>query len=215
MNIFLLDVDRTIVPFPATSMLYKRMFLSPKKLKYLLFGILMLILMHFLWFWKAAVHLQRKIVMTFFAGADPELFAKEYNSMAEKIIDFYNKSEFKRDLEALKDKGDKVYLLSHCPKPIAENLVNTLGFNGEFSLKVDNYFSGDKSPKIFEKHKILQEFKQKNPKAIIYFFADDLVDLKCLKTADVGILVNGTWFTRTYCKLFCKQIQIWQIKKQN
>ena len=48
-----------------------------------------------------------------------------------------------------------------------------------------------------------------HPGARTWYFADDLVDLQVLRAADVGTLVNGSWFSRSVCRLFFRGIRVW------
>ena len=207
MNIFCVDVDRTLVPFTGTTRLYKRIFLDRFRLNYAAYGLVMLGLMHGLWFWRAAVKLQRRIVMTLLNRAGDERLAAECARLVEEMIPAYHQG-FENRLLPLKEDGDRVYLLSHCPSEIAQPLVERLGFHGEYSLPIGNYFVNGRR-EIFNKEDVLHELKAEFPDARVVFFADDLVDLPCLRQADRGYLVNPSPFTRWYCERFARGIEIW------
>ena len=207
MNLFVLDVDRTLVPFPGTTRLYKRLFLERFRIRYAALGIVMLILMHGFWFWERAVTLQRRLIMTLLNEADEARLRDECDRLLDEMVPAYREG-LETKLSPLASRGDRMYLLSHCPRRIAATLVERLGFDGEFSLPIGNYFA-DGELTVFRKEDVLRDLKRQFPDATIRFFADDLVDLRPLKEADHGYLVNPSRFTRWYCARFHRELAIW------
>jgi phosphoserine phosphatase len=206
-KLVVLDVDRTLASFAVTSTLYKRMFLSPPSLRHLGAGALMLSLMHGLWFWRRAVALQRRIVMTLFAEADPGRLQAHVDELVSAAAADYE-AVLKPRLKDLLEGPHVIYLVSHCPTPLALGLVERLGFAGQFSVQIGNYFGGS-DLRIYSKVEALDELRSQHPDAEVHYFADDLVDLACLRRADVGVVVNGSAFTRLWCRLMNKDLEIW------
>ena len=167
----------------------------------------MLALMHGLWFWERAVNLQRRIILTLLSRVDEKRLIAECDRLLDEMVPAYREG-LQVKLGPLIERGDRVYLLSHCPRVVAERLVERLGFDGAFSLPIGDYFAGNELT-IFRKEDIVSELKAEFPEAATHFFADDLVDLRGLKQADRGYLVNPSRFTRWYCTCFGRELTIW------
>ena len=208
MRIFLLDVDNTIAPFQPTAELYKSIFLRKRSLKYLAFGYFMIIMLKLFWFSSFVVEFQRKLIMSLLSKADLSQLELESSRIAARVAESYN-SGFKKVLSYYKQKNDKIYLLTHCPDLIARKIVEMLGFDGEYSIEIKDYFKTRSDPVNIDKYKIIQKFKTDNPGAKTYYFADDLIDIKCLLIADEGVLVNGSFFTKLICQLLFRKVKIW------
>ncbi|MFC1770433.1 hypothetical protein ACFLZV_00960 [Candidatus Margulisiibacteriota bacterium] len=211
MKILLLDVDNTMATFQPTKILYFRLFLNEKnrnKLKYQITARIMIFLLKFCWFIPGIIEFQRKWIMTLFSKVPNNTIDKETDLIVDMVMESYRNTIGKR-IDKLRNPNDKVYILSHCPKTIAQKLSQKLGFDGDHSIEITDYFS-QKNLNIINKHKIVKKLKEQNIGSEIIYFADDLIDFKCLKSADQGILVNGSNFTKGFCKLFAKKITIWE-----
>ncbi|MBH38332.1 hypothetical protein CL658_04805 [bacterium] len=207
MKLILLDVDNTIVPFQPTKRLYNNIFLKKKSKKHYLIGLLMLFILKYFWFVTPLVTLQRKIIMTLFSKANQSELEKESHEITNDIIKSYKKTLYNH-INTIKNKNDKVFILSHCPSIISKLITKKLTFDGEFSCEVCNYFK-DKTKKIPNKYAIMKELKNKFPKSPLYYFADDLIDIKPLLFADTSTLVNASSFTKKITRLLKKDIIIW------
>ncbi len=185
-DLLILDLDRTVARFPATSRLCKRLFLKPASAVHLAWAVVMLGLMHGLWFVPAAVRLQRRIVMSLFAQSDQTRLTQE----VEVLVD------------------DAVYLVTHAPEDLARGVAKALQMTGHVAIPVADYLGGAPG-EVFDKTVVLDDLRGRYPAARTFYFADDLVDLPALRAADVGTLVNGSWFSRLVCRLFFRDIRIW------
>ncbi len=208
MKILLLDVDRTLCPFGPTTELYKRLFLGGFAPGYLARGALMKFCMHMLWFIPPAVRFQRRLVMTLFSRVEPQRFDSELSRVVEQIVASY-RADFGPRIEDLARDSDQVVLLTQCPRPMARALVDALGFDGEWSLDVADYFAKD-APTYMIKTDVIGELRTKHPGVQLHFFADDLVDLPALRAVDAGTVVNPSWFTRLWCRLFARDLEVWK-----
>jgi len=208
LRIFLLDVDNTIAPFQPTAELYKRLFLRKKNFKYFATGYFMIVLLKLFWYLPFVVELQRRLIMSFFANADPCQVEQESDRIAKEVVLAFNE-DFSKVLSYYKTQNDQIYLLTHCPTLISKKIFANLGFDGEYSIEIRDYLKTKTRPVNMDKHKILMTIKKANPDTKIFYFADDLIDIKCLLAADEGILINASIFTKVVSMLFFRRIKIW------
>lgn len=207
-SIFILDVDNTIVPFQPTKLLYQNIFLKEKRIKYLLIARIMIALLRYFWIIPGVVKFQRKWIMSLFSRVDQSLLEIESKKIASIVLSDYKKNLGVR-LEKITKPGDSIFFLSHCPQIITEKLAFGLSAQREYSIPIQDYLKNKVALKNFDKEIIIKEIKKEFPQATIYFFADDLIDLKALKVADKAVLVNGSMFTKIFCKYLAKDIEIW------
>lgn len=206
-DVLVLDLDRTVASFPATSRLYWRVCVAPGGLEYKAWGFVMLVLMHGLWFIPAAVRLQRRIVMSLFARADAATLDAAIAQLVDEVVRDFRGGLGARLREELRD-AEAVHLLTHAPRPLAEGVCRALGFDGQDSVEVADYLGGA-SGDVFDKRDVLERLRERYPSAMIWYFADDLVDLSILRAADCGTLVNGTAFSRWVCARFFPEVRQW------
>ncbi|MCU0641583.1 MAG: HAD family hydrolase [Candidatus Margulisbacteria bacterium] len=201
MNIFLIDVDNTLARFQPTAELYKNTLLKLDRTKYSLLGYGMIVLLKVFWWLPAVVTFQRQVIMSLLAAVDTRTLEAESEKIAARVSSDYEQG-FKRILDRFKQSGDKVFLLTHCPAPIAQKLKVKLNFDGEYSIRVE------KRPVVLNKLDVLRRIRADNRGATIVYFADDLIDLSALLAADRGFLVNASPFTRLVAGWFFKRIGI-------
>lgn len=205
--VVVLDLDRTLARFPATSRIFKRMFLSPPQPGPVLWALVMLGLMHGLWFWSAAVRLQRRIVMSLFARAPQDRFEAEVDRMVGEVVADWRVG-LGAELAPLLAEAEAVYIVSHCPEPLAAGVAEALGFDGHWAVPVRDYLGGAPGG-VFDKAAVLGELRQRWPGRTLHFYADDLVDLPGLVAADDGNLVNASWFSRAACRMLAPGVRVW------
>jgi len=207
-DVVILDLDRTICAFPATTRIYKRLFLAPPASpQYLAWGALMLLLMHGLWFHPPAVRLQRRIVMSLLARVPAERLDACVHEVAMEVIEDWQRGLGRR-IASLMASAEATYLLSHCPQPLGEEVASALGLSGAHTVAVADYLGGAPGD-IYDKGATLEFLRTRHPGATFHVFADDLVDLPILRRAEVGTLVNGSWWSRRVCRIFFPRIRIW------
>lgn len=207
-DVVVLDLDRTICRFPATTRIYKRLLLAPPASpKYLAWGAVMLFLMHVLWFVGPAVRLQRRIVMSLLSRVPPERFTACVEEVAAEVVEDWHEGLGRR-IASLFESAEATYLLSHCPQHLGERVATALELTGAHTVPVADYLRGAPGD-IYDKTATLEALRQRHPDAAFHVFADDLVDLPILRAAEVGVLINGSWWSRTVCKLFFPRIRIW------
>jgi len=146
--------------------------------------------------------------MSFFANADPCQVEQESDRIAKEVVLAFNE-DFSKVLSYYKTQNDQIYLLTHCPTLISKKIFANLGFDGEYSIEIRDYLKTKTRPVNMDKHKILMTIKKANPDTKIFYFADDLIDIKCLLAADEGILINASIFTKVVSMLFFRRIKIW------
>lgn len=205
-KLILIDVDGTLVPFRPTGILFKRLF-KENKTTYFFFGFLMLLQLRIFWWIPGAIKFQRRIMYTLLYRTPKEKVEKETQKLTEEITNHF-KSNLKKKLEKINSENTPIYILSHCPTPLAEKISQKLNFNGHYSIPPRNYFLFKDIPN-FSKKAIVNKLKAEHQDTEIIFLSDDLVDLKALIAADKGILVNASNFTKFYAKHFSKNIEIW------
>lgn len=205
-KLILIDVDGTLVPFRPTGILFKRLF-EENKAKYYFFGFLMLLQLRVFWWIPGVIKFQRRIMYTLLHRSSEEKLEKETEKLTEDIANHF-KSNLKKKLEKIATENAPVYLLSHCPAPLADKIIKNLNFNGHYSIPLSNYFPFKEIPN-FNKNDIINNLKNQHQDKEILFLSDDLVDIKALKAADKGILINASKLTKFYAKHFCKNIEIW------
>jgi len=206
-NVLVFDLDRTLASFPATTRLYYRLLLRPPRFRPAAIGIMNLILMHVFWFVPPAVRFQRRVVMSLFSRVDDRLWESEIERLAKEVVEDYTVDLGKKVAELSKD-AEALYLVSHCPLPLAERVRDLLGFDGCHGVEVVDYLRGAPGD-VYSKVEVLEQLRSRHPGAKQWFFADDLVDLGGLRSADVGTLVNGSRFSRWVCSTFFPQLRIW------
>lgn len=204
--LLVLDLDRTVCRFPATTRLYKRLCLQPMSLAPALWGLTMLFLMHVLWFFSPAVRLQRRIVMSLLSRVEPARFQQALEALVEEVVEDWRLG-LGADLAPLLEQAEAVYIVSHCPQPLGEAVAARLGFQGARTVPVRDYLGGA-SGDVYDKVQALGELKAAHPGLRVVAYADDLVDLGLLNAADEGTLVNGSWFSRSVCRLAFPGIRI-------
>jgi phosphoserine phosphatase len=205
-RVVILDLDRTICRFPATSRIYKRLFLTPPQARYLLWGGVMLGLMHVLWFLPPAVRLQRRIVMSLFARVDAERFRGCVDTVIGEVVEDWHQG-VGRSLGALVEGADAVYIVSHCPQALGEGVAARLGFTGARTIPVRDYLAGVPCG-VYDKAEAVADIRESYPCYEVFAFADDLVDLPLLRSADHATLLNGSAWSRLVCRLFFPAIQV-------
>jgi len=205
LKILFLDVDNTIVPFQPTAELYKRTLLKQNNIKYIIAAYFMIIILKMFWYLPRVVEFQRKIIMSLLSSVDRCELEKESENIVLRVVESYEKG-FSRILAQHKEAGDKVFLLTHCPDLISRKIASALKLDGEYSIKIENYFQTKGRPNNINKLEILRRIKANNQDVKIYYFADDLIDVKCLMFADKGFLVNGSIFTKCICNVFYKKL---------
>lgn len=201
MNIFLIDVDNTICPFQPTAELYKNTLLKANWAKYIWPGYFMIMLLKLLWWSPAVVEFQRKLILSLLASVDNSRLEQESKKIAARVMACYEQG-FKNLLAGWQRPGDKIFLLTHCPSSIAGKIAAGLKFDGEYSINVES------RPVILDKVEVIKKIRAANRDAKIFYFADDLIDIRPLLAADSGFLVNTSFFTRSLARLFFKKVKI-------
>lgn len=209
MNIILLDVDNTIVPFQPTAELYKKTLFKSNLIKYFFIGYFMIIILKLFWFIPGVVTYQRRLMMSLLSRVDKNSLDAVNDEVVKRIKEHYN-DKFHKFLGRFKKGDDKVFLLTHAPDIIAGKIIRELGFDGEFSIKLYDYLKTGTSPENINKLDIIRDLRKKFVNSKFTFIADDLIDLDCLLNADTGVLINASLFSRLFCSLFFKRILIFK-----
>lgn len=208
MKIIMVDMDGTIVNYQPTKLLYFRLFSTSPSFKRGLTIKIMLFILRYFWFVPAFIKWQRSLLLTWFSEIDSKELIKQCDELSEKVKNDY-KTHLEPHLKQWANQYDLVYLLSHCPEPLAELIYQKLQFTGAYALPMKKYrpLSNETIPN-FDKKAIILDLKKQHPEKKIVFLSDDLIDLKALNSADKGILINGTSFAKWFCKLFAQKIEI-------
>ena len=162
----------------------------------------MLFLRKFFWMLPAILNWHIRIILSQYARIPIEKVEMGCEEIMETLVDDY-RQYFKKKCDFLLQESEQIYLLSYTPQPLALRLSDYLNFDGVYSSEIK-----PNDDTVFEKHHVIAQFKKKFPDHKIVYIVDDLVDLKCLKMVHKGFLYNSSYFTRSYCKLFHKKIEI-------
>ncbi len=206
MNLFLLDVDNTLASFRPTAELYKRTCLKLGK-KYYLFGLFMIVWLKALWWLPPAVEFQRRLILSLLSRTAPADLERAAAAIAAETAASF-RQDFARVLDRYRRPGDRTFILSHCPDPVAQKVAAALGFDGSYALAVRDYLGEGSRPANYDKGAVIREFKRRAPDSRTFYFADDLIDLPGLLAADRGVLVNASGFTKLVCRLCFPRLEI-------
>ena len=147
--------------------------------------------------------------MTLFSQVPRDVLDAHCESIAQSVASSFESSDlYNRIKTEFINSESKIFLLTHCPELLAEKIRGKLGFDGQFSIAVQDHFSTKGKLSNFDKKSVLINLKKMHFAEKVVFVADDFIDFKCLKAADTGILVNASKFTKFFAK-FYKNIQIW------
>ena len=205
-HVVLLDLDRTVCRFPATSRLYRRLVLRGGGPAPLAWGALMLFLMHGLWFFAPAVRLQRRIVMSLLARVERARLETAVATLTDEVVADWEVG-LGPTLAPLLEAAEAVYLVSHCPQPLGDAVARRLGFAEARAVPVRDYLAGAPGD-VYDKADALAELRARHPGAVVHAYADDLVDLPLLRAADHGTLVNGSTWSRLVCRGVFRRVRV-------